>query len=140
MNEDSLYIERVYPASVEKVFSCFVEIDIAKQWMAPGKMKCSILVMDVVPGGSYQLIMENEEGQQHIAKGEYTDVIINKRLAYTWQWEGGDGPVTEVEIDFIEEDAGCKVIFKHHGFATAEAAKSHSEGWGSILDKLALQF
>ena len=139
INEDSLQIEHIYSASVEAVFNCFIDVDIAKKWMAPGKMKCAVLTMDVIPGGKYQITMENEEGEQHTATGEYTEVIANKRLAYTWKWDSADSPETFVEIDFHEEESGCKLVFNHRGFATADAAKSHSEGWSSILDKLASQ-
>lgn len=108
INEDSLQIEHIYSASVEDVSNCFIDVDIAKIWMAPGKMKCAVLTMDVIPGGKYQITMENEELEQHTATGEYTEVIDNKRFAYTWKWAGADNPETFVEIDFHEEESGCK--------------------------------
>ena len=136
LTDDSLHIEHKLPATAEKVFRYFTDTAIAAKWMAPGDMHCVELEMDVVVGGSYRLTMADADSNSFTSSGTYSEVVPNRRLAYSWQWSQEGSPVTLVEIDFEDTEEGCLVVLKQRGFESAEAAISHTDGWGRILKKL----
>ena len=136
LTDDSLRIEHRLPATAEKVFRYFTDTALAAKWMAPGDMQCVELEMDVVEGGSYRLTMADAAANSFTSTGTYSEVVPNKRLAYSWQWSHDDSPTTLVEIDFQDTDEGCLVVLKQRGFESAEDAISHTDGWGRIPKKL----
>ena len=94
LTDDSLRIEHRLPATAEKVFRYFTDTALAAKWMAPGDMQCVELEMDVVEGGSYRLTMADAAANSFTSTGTYSEVVPNKRLAYSWQWSHDDSPTT----------------------------------------------
>jgi len=136
LKDDALSYEHVFSASVETVYQHFTDISLASQWMSPGNVQVKNLMMEPVAGGNFRLEMENPDGEIFTSCGTYSEVIPNKRLAYTWQWQHDENPVTYVEIDFIEVKEGCLMKFRHYGFMTSQAVEAHTEGWGGCMLKL----
>lgn len=141
IDDDAIRIKQVFPATVKKVFHCFTKGKIAQKWMAPGEMNCVEMEMDAVPGGKFRLTMENPNAEnpkkeRYTATGVYTQVLENERLAYTWQWQDAESPITQIDIEFQEVEEGCLVIFRHEGFLRRSAAESHADGWGGVVIKL----
>lgn len=134
--DDSLCIEHTVAATAEKVFRCFTDDEIAARWMAPGAMECVEMQMDVVVGGAYRLTMQDSDNNRFTSTGTYSEVVPNRRLAYTWQWTHDDSPPTLVEIDLEDTEAGCRVLLRQRGFASADETISHTEGWSRIMKNL----
>lgn len=134
--DDALNYEHVFSASVETVYQHFTDISLASQWMSPGDVRVRNLEMEAKKGGSFRIEMENPDGEVFISCGTYSEVIPNKRLAYSWQWQHDDNPVTYVEIDFIEVEEGCMMRFRHYGFMSLSAVEAHNEGWSGCMKKL----
>ena len=95
-------------------------------------MACVEMEMDVAVGGAYRLTMADGEDNRFTSTGTYSEVVPNRRLAYSWQWSHDDSPKTLVEIDLEDTDAGCRIRLRQTGFANAEAAISHTDGWARI--------
>lgn len=73
-----------------------------------------------------------------IAAGKYVEVVTNRRVVFTWGWEGNEmvppGSST-VEIDLKPMGSGTQLRLVHRGLPQ-EAVASHSEGWDFFLPRL----
>jgi uncharacterized protein YndB with AHSA1/START domain len=85
-------------------------------------------------GGHYRLHMESPEFSARNA-GVFLEVEPEKRLRYTWQWDGSD-EVTEITVTFSASPEGSEVQITHKGFHEAESRSNHDQGWDSYMDGL----
>jgi uncharacterized protein YndB with AHSA1/START domain len=66
-------------ASPETVFPYFTDPERMVRW------KGTEATLDPRPGGVYRVLV----GGEHVARGEYVEVVPYSRVAFTWGWEGG---------------------------------------------------
>ncbi len=88
------------------------------------------------PGGIYLVSVAD----QHVARGEFTEVVPVHRLVYSFGWEGRPEvpPGSSViEIDLVEKDQGTLVRLTHSGLPNAYECASHAKGWQHYLQRLA---
>ena len=136
MTDNELEIVRVFDAPIEAVFLAWTDADVMKRWMGPGDVTCKAASTDPRVGGSYRIHMEDPDCEQHIVVGEYSEIIANSRLAFSWQWEGTDS-ITQVSIDFKSlDDNKTELTLRHVGFADQSARDHHNQGWIGCLDNL----
>ena len=73
-----------------------------------------------------------------IAAGKYVEVVRDRRVVFTWGWEGNErvppGSST-VEIDLQPMGSGTRLRLVHRGLPQ-EAVASHTEGWDYFLPRL----
>src|SRR5438445_8258726 len=73
-----------------------------------------------------------------IAAGKYVEVVRDRRVVFTWGWEGNEmvppGSST-VEIDLQPMGSGTRLRLVHRGLPQ-EAIASHTEGWDYFLPRL----
>lgn len=132
----TLNLTETFAAPLSQVFSAWIDVDVIRRWFAPGDMHVPEAVVDVRPGGRYRIVMEDVDGAQHIAVGEYQNVVVNERLSFTWQWEGSDA-VTSVEIAFRAIDANnTELHLAHSRFVETDARDKHGVGWTGCLVNL----
>jgi uncharacterized protein YndB with AHSA1/START domain len=72
-------------------------------------------------------------------RGEYVEVVRNRRVVFTWGWEGPGAAVgpggSTVEIDLEPHGKGTRLRLVHRGLPAGELA-SHTEGWDYFLPRL----
>ena len=72
-------------------------------------------------------------------RGEYVEVVPNRRVVFTWGWETPGAAVgpggSTVEIDLEPRGKGTRLRLVHRGLPAAELA-SHSLGWDHFLPRL----
>lgn len=134
-----LYVEREFSVSPEKLFNAWTEPKVLCQWMGPGTVKCKDAQIDFKVGGTYRIHMISDEGD-HVVTGKYLEIKINKKLIFTWGWEGGDVQDTHVTVSFVKNGNKTKLGILHEKFATSEAAEKHTYGWNGCIDKLEKYF
>ena len=135
LKDTTLVLSRSFDAPVEKVFGAWTNPEIARKWMAPGEMTAEV-DMDARVGGRYRIQMKEPDGNMHITAGEYTEVVENERLTYTWQWESSDEE-TLVTVEFRGSDSDrTEVNITHTRFSTAALRDDHEQGWTSCIAKL----
>jgi len=86
-----LVLTRILNAPREKVYRCWVEPELIKQWFAPKPWTTPHAELDVRPGGTSLVVMRSPEGQDYPNRGIYLEVIPNEKLvftdAYTSAWQ-----------------------------------------------------
>jgi uncharacterized protein YndB with AHSA1/START domain len=131
-----LTIEQQFNTNVASLFNAWCRIDMIKRWFAPGDMTVPEATAEFREGGAYRIVMQDNEGGQHIVGGTYLEIIPNEKLTFSWQWEGS--PTTsKVSIVFksISENSSGLVLV-HAEFADQESCDKHAQGWRGCLANL----
>jgi uncharacterized protein YndB with AHSA1/START domain len=144
-NDRELVLTRLIDAPREKLFKCWTQPELMKQWFAPLPWTLSDVEVDLRAGGSSKVVMRSPEGQEFPNLGVYLEVVPNEKIvftdAYTEAWMPSEKPFFTGIITF--EDEGGKTrytaVARHW---TAEDRKAHEEmgfheGWGQCADQLA---
>jgi uncharacterized protein YndB with AHSA1/START domain len=123
-------VKRVIAASPATVFSFFTDIERWTSWQGvDGEI-------DVRTDGLLKIRMPG--GQ--VASGRFIEVIPERRLVFSWGWEGEAPPVppgsTTVVIELEPDEAGTLLRLTHSGLAPPPVAEHHRAGWERYLERL----
>ena len=133
LSETSLQMTRNINASVAEVYSAWTDPGKMVQWMGPGEVTCESVDIDLNVGGKYRIHMKSNECEHPIAVGVYKEIDPEKKLVFTWAWEGSDMPDTLVTLTFAAEGAGTTLTLLHEGFPEQAVTDKHTEGWEGCL-------
>ena len=126
---DADVIERVIDiaASPETVFTLLTDPVEYVKW------KGRLADLDPRPGGRFHVTFKDTA-----VRGEYVEVVKDRRVVFTWGWEGNEmvppGSST-VEIDLEPTGSGTRLRLVHRGLPDG-AVTSHTEGWDYFLPRL----
>ncbi|MCH8335345.1 MAG: SRPBCC domain-containing protein [Proteobacteria bacterium] len=134
---DTLVLRRTFPASCERVFAMWTNEELLKKWFCPGKdMTIPVAEVDARDGGSYRIVMRNQDGETYSPSGVYEKVVPNEKLIFSWKWADSE-IVTRVTIDFRAiSDAETELTLTHEGFPETDMRDRHNEGWEGCLSRL----
>ena len=94
-------------------------------------------VLEPWPGGRYRV---NVTGRDRVS-GEVVEVIPERRLVFTWGWEGWSPALapgeSTVEIALEPDGAGTRLRLTHHDLRPG-LRKFHRIGWDYALPRLSL--
>jgi len=133
-DDKTLVIDRVFTAPPDRVFAAWTDTAQLAEWYGPEGMKAEIFANDLTVGGQYSLVMKSAEGEYHLS-GEYEEIEPPRKLVFTWKWKTSD-ETTRVTIELRPQGDGTHLRLTHTGFAEAEQASSHNQGWSSSLNDL----
>lgn len=127
-------LERSVYASRDWVVYAWCDAALLAEWFCPDPSASVTAELDVSPNGYWKVSMGAT-----VVKGEYTEVNLPERLAFTWRWEHEpEEPPTTVRVTFTERsEASTEVLLEHLDFTSDTAAQSQQEGWAASLDRLA---
>ena len=130
-----LKLKRSFLAPVSRLFRAWAEPDVLRMWWHAGAdYECSVAEVDFRVDGLYRLGMIHiEKRVEHIVGGQFMEIIPDKKIVFTWKWEGREEENNSiVTIDFNETDNGSELILTHTGFS----GDDHNKGWDLCLDEL----
>ncbi len=141
-----LVLTRVIDAPREKLFRCWTEPALLKQWFAPRPWTTPHAEFDVRPGGTSLVVMRSPEGQDMPSRGVYLEVVRNERLvftdAYTEAWQPSEKPFFTGILTFEDLGQGkTRYTARARHWTEADRATHEKmgfhEGWGICTDQLA---
>ena len=144
-SDRELVLTRLIDAPREKLFRCWTEPELMKQWFAPLPWTTTKAEMDVRPGGSSLIVMRSPQGEEFPNPGIVLEVVKNEKLvftdAYTKAWEPSAKPFMTAIITFADEGGKTRYTARALHW-TAEDRKTHEDmgfhqGWGQCADQLA---
>jgi uncharacterized protein YndB with AHSA1/START domain len=135
----SLEIKRFINAPPTRVYEAWTDPAQLKEWWGPEGVRTRNFSADARVGGKYRWDLVNQEGEEMSVFGEYRELVPEKRIVFTWQWD--DDKVWEnrtslVTIEFSDRDGGTDVRLRHEQLPSEESRDRHNEGWNSVLDRL----
>ncbi len=99
-----LVLTRLIDAPREKLYRCWTEPALMKQWFAPKPYETPVVEVDVRPGGANLIVMRGPDGQDMPNRGIYLEVVPNERLvftdAFTEAWQPSAKPFMTVILTF----------------------------------------
>jgi uncharacterized protein YndB with AHSA1/START domain len=144
-NSYELNLTRIIDAPPDKVYRAWTEPELMKQWFAPLPFTTPMVEIDVRPGGSNLVVMQDPEGREYPNRRVYLEVVKNQKLvitdAYTSAWQTSAKPFMTLILTFEEMDGKTKYTARvlhwtEEDRATHEQMGFH-EGWGQCADQLA---
>ncbi len=136
---DSLEITRIFPAPPQRIFRAWTDpAELRKWWKVGDGMTLTVAELDLRVGGEFRIGVESREGNVHMVRGRFLEVIPPERLVYTWIVDDPNLEKMEtlVTADFRESESGTKVTIKHERLSNAKLSESVQLGWSSVLDGL----
>ena len=143
---NDLVLTRVIDAPCDKLYRCWTEPELLKQWFCPRPWTTPVVEADVRPGGSSYFLMRGPEGQEMPNRGVYLEVVQNRKLvftdAYTKAWEPAEKPFFTGIVEFEDLGGGKTRYTATARHWRAEDREAHEkmgfhEGWGICADQLA---
>src|SRR2546426_10589254 len=134
---EAVIVERTLNAPVARVWKALTDVDQMRVWYFDLK--------EFRPevGFEFQFVVEHE-GNVYDHRCRVTQVIPNKKLAYTWRYAGqpGDSLVT---FELFPEGDQTRLKLTHEGLGSfpalpAYARKNFMEGWTQIIGKSLVEF
>jgi uncharacterized protein YndB with AHSA1/START domain len=133
----SLTIRRTFPVSPEKVWRALTDPDGLKRWMAPSDdYAVPVAEADVRVGGRYRIVMRAPDGEEHDVSGVYREVLLNRKLVYTWSWKSTPERESLVTIELRAAGTGTELTVVHQQFHDEETRDLHEQGWNGCLNRL----
>ena len=135
----SLEIKRFIKASPIRVYEAWTDLAQLKEWWGPEGVRTRSLSADARVGGKYRWDLTNQEGEEMSVFGEYRELVLGKRIVFTWQWDDDEvwqNRTSLVTIEFSGRDGGTEVRLRHEQLPSEESRDRHNEGWNSVLDRL----
>lgn len=155
-----IIIERVFNASVEKVWKAWTDPEIVKKWWGPEGFYAPFIKIDLRVGGKYIFAMHGPKGsvwdRDMYSSGIYKEIVPHEKIVTTDYFSDEDGNKAspedygmsadtpdEMTVIVRFEDAGntkTKLTIEYPGKLNPqiEAMRKSGmvEGWNSSLDKL----
>ena len=142
----ALEIRRSFRVSREKVFAAWTQKSRLEQWMcrdSPTQFP-NYTILDVRPGGSYQIEIKVQDGAMYVCNGVFKEVKPPERLVFTWSWvrippkEGESLQRAEslITLELREKDLETEMIFTHEMLESARVRDDHQKGWEGCFHEL----
>lgn len=132
MKNASFEIERVYNAPVSKVWEAITDKEQMKQWYF------DIAGFKPEPGFEFQFSGQGKEGENYLHLCKITEVVVEKKLTYSWRYDGLEGN-SFVTFELFDEGDKTRLKLTHARLETFSkngpdfAKENFSEGWTHII-------
>ena len=144
--DHELVLTRLIDAPRAKLFRCWTEPNLLKQWFAPAPYTTPVAEVELRVGGANNVVMRSPDGQEIPCPGTYLEIVPDRKLvftdAYTGNWVPKNGkPFMTAIISFDDEDGKTRYTARVRHWS-AEDKKTHEDmgfhpGWGQCADQLA---
>lgn len=131
MNSAPFVIERLLNAPIEKVWKAITDKDQMKEWYF------NLAEFRAEPGFQFQFEGGTED-RSYLHLCTITEVIPNKKLQYTWSYDGYEGN-SVVTFELFAEGDKTRLKLTHAGLETFPAnnpdfaKKNFETGWTEII-------
>ncbi len=143
-----LSITRVFDASMEKVYSSWIDPEKVKNWWGPKGVTIPVCEIETKPGGKIYIVMlagkelGDLAGQKWPMKGEFKEIKEPEEIVFTGQAIMNDKVIMENLNTVTFEEAGgkTKMVFQSKVLSSTPEAemplKGMEDGWSQSFDKL----
>jgi uncharacterized protein YndB with AHSA1/START domain len=134
-NSKPVVVEQEYNAPKEKVWHALTNKEQMKRWYF------TLDDFKPEPGFEFRFPGQGHKGEQYIHICRVTNVIPNKKLQYSWNYQGIDGS-SLVTFELFEESDRTRLKLTHEGLESFPqnnpdfAKESFKGGWTELLTVL----
>ena len=134
---EAVVIERTFNASVARVWKALTDVEEMRRWYFDLKeFKPEV-------GFEFEFVVEHE-GMKYCHLCQITEVIPQKKLAYTWRYKGHEGN-SLVTFELFANGDKTRLTLTHEGLETfpktpSFARRNFMEGWTQIIGSSLKEF
>ena len=135
----SLEIKRIIHAPRNRVYAAWIDPTKLREWFGPKDVQTEDLIADARVGGAFRWDLTNSEGEKMTCRGEYCELQPNRKIVFTWQWQGDEDwedRESVVTVELSDRDGGTELRLSHEQLPNEQSRDGHTRGWNSALDKL----
>jgi uncharacterized protein YndB with AHSA1/START domain len=131
MNNTPIEIERTYNAPASKIWTALTDRDEMKKWYF------DLDAFKAEVGFEFQFYGGKKDGEKFLHLCKVTEVVVGKKLTYSWRYDGFEGN-SFVTFELFPEGNTTKLKLTHTGLETfpdhdgAFAKSNFVEGWTHI--------
>lgn len=139
MNNSSFTLERVLNAPVENVWNAITDKDAMKQWYF------DLAEFRPEVGFEFSFTGQGKKGVQYLHHCKVTEVVVGKKLTYSWRYEGYEG-ISYVHFELFAEGDKTRIRLTHEGLDTFPKNNSDFDtenfvgGWTELIGSLLKKF
>jgi len=139
---DTFTLERDYPATPERVFSAFADLEVKKRWFRGPEdwVAADKHTLDFRVGGREHECAGPPGESAHGFDAVYHDIVPNRRIIYSYTLTLGDRPISVslTTIEVFPHEAGSRLRLTEHGpyFDDKDTPALRRSGTGTLLDAL----
>lgn len=132
-------IERTYDAPVSRVWQAITDKNKMKEWYF------DIAAFKPEKGFEFRFYGQGENGEKYLHLCKVTEAVFEKKLAYTWRYDGRDGD-SLVTFELFPEGDKTRLRLTHEGIESfgahgpSFAKESFAMGWTEIIGKLLKEY
>lgn len=132
MNSDPIIIEQTFNVPDSKVWNAITVKDEMKNWYF------QLEEFEPVVGFKFQFFAGDEKNKQYLHICEITEVIKNKKITYSWKYDGYPG-ISFVTFEIMEQNQKSLLKLTHKGvesFASGGldfAKNNFIKGWTYLI-------
>lgn len=128
---EPIIVERVFDTSVSKIWSAITDKDEMRAWYF------NLTEFQAEPGFKFQFTGGPSEDTQYVHLCEVTEVIPQKKLTYSWRYEGYEGN-SFVTFELFDQGDCTLLKLTHEGLDTFPdnpdfAINNFVKGWNHII-------
>ena len=134
---EAVVIERTFNAPVARVWKALTDVEQMRQWYF------DLREFKPETGFEFEFTVEHE-GMKYDHRCKITEVIPQRKLAYTWGYEGQEGD-SLVTFELFADGDKTRLKLTHEGLETfpktpSFARKNFETGWTAIIGSELKQF
>jgi len=134
---DAVVLERTFNAPVARVWKALTDVDQMRQWYFDLK------AFEPEVAFEFGFVVEHE-GNTYDHRCRITEVIPQKKIAYTWRYHGHEGD-SLVTFELFPEGEKTRLKLTHEGLDTfpktaAFARENFEKGWTQLIGSELKQF
>ena len=137
--EPVLQLNRIIPASRERVFAAWTTPEAIKVWFGPDSCRVFDVQVDLRVDGEYCFSLSTKDLGEIKVSGRYLEVTPPTKLIYTWRWEGNPEltvGTSLVTVEFTSAGTFTEIRLTHEQLPSIESRDDHGRGWSGTFDKL----
>jgi len=144
-SDRELVLTRLIDAPPEKLYRCWTDPALLKQWFAPKPYTTPVAELDVRPGGTNLVVMRSPDGQDMPNRGVYLEVVPGRKIvftdSFTEAWQPSEKPFMTAVLTFEPEGGKTRYTARVY-HPTAADRETHEkmgfhQGWGICADQMA---
>lgn len=139
MNNSPCTLERVLNAPIENVWKAITDKDAMKQWYF------DLVEFRPEVGFEFSFTGQGQKGAQYLHHCKVTEVVVGKKLTYSWRYEGYEG-MSYVHFELFAEGSKTRIKLTHEGLETFPknnsdfAPENFIGGWTELIGSLLKKF
>lgn len=143
-NDRELALCRIVAAPREKVWRCWAEAELLKQWFCPRPWSVPHAEIDLRAGGISRATMAGPNGESHLHAGMFLEAIYPSRIvmtdAFSAPWQPSERAFIVATLTLDDHPEGTLYTVRV-GHWSVEARKEHEDmgfmtGWGIAIDQM----